>query len=132
MSNRSDSRSTGTVILTVITGIAGVLAVLDVLRFLGLLPATFGRAEFFGVSIVGAILSVIMVSIWFWSAGRLWQRDRQGWAFVVFVAVMYLILNISYYFGGTPLGALLPSFLISALVLFIAYRPGTKKDFGRI
>jgi hypothetical protein len=132
MSTESSSRSVGAVILAIIAAIAGILAVIDVLRYLSILPVVaFGEVQFFGVSIIGAIMAAIVAAIWFWAANKLWNQDEQGWQFVVIIAIVYLIFDLFALISGTPLWALGPSILISGLALIIAFLPGTKAGFGR-
>ena len=132
MSTGTSSRSVGAAILAIMAAIAGVLAVIDVLRYLGILPAVaFGPVDLFGVTIIGAIMAAIVAAIWFWAARLLWNHDEQGWLFVVVIAIVYLIFDLIALIGGTPLWALGPSILISALALIVAFLPGTKAAFGR-
>ena len=124
-------RSVGASILAVIAAIAGILAIIDVLRYLGLLPVTFGPLQFFGFSFIGAILAAIVAAIWFWAAQKLWNQDQQGWLFIVVMAVLYLILDFVALISGTPLSSLMASVTICVLVLIVALLPGTKSSFGQ-
>ena len=124
-------RSVGASILAVIAAFAGILAVIDVLRYLSLLPFSFGPLNFFGFSFFGAILAGISAAIWFWAAQKLWNSDAQGWLFIVVLAVFYLILDFVALISGTPFSSVSASVFISALVLVVALLPGTKSSFGQ-
>ena len=124
-------RSVGASILAVIAAFAGILAVIDVLRYLSLLPFSFGPLSFFGFSFFGAILAGISAAIWFWAAQKLWNSDAQGWLFIVVLAIFYLILDFVALISGTPFSSISASVVISALVLVVALLPGTKSSFGR-
>ena len=71
------NRSIGASILAVIAVFAGILAVIDVLRYMGLLPFSLGPLQFFGFSVIGAILAALVTAIWFWAAKKLWDQDEQ-------------------------------------------------------
>ena len=82
------NRPIAATILAILAVIAGVIAILDVLRYLGLLPILqLGEMEFFGISILGAILAGIVALIWFGVARGLWNLDPQSWTFVVVIAM---------------------------------------------
>jgi hypothetical protein len=121
-----------TVILTVLAVLAGLLAALDVLRYLGILPlASLGEVDFFGTSIIGAILAALLAAVWFWAAQKLWDLDPQGWQFVVLVAIFYLAFDLVAIIGGTPVQAMLPSIIITGLALILALLPGTRDAYGQ-
>lgn len=124
-------RSVGASILAVVAAFAGILAVVDVLRYLGLLPFSFGPLQFFGASFFGAILAGISAAIWFWAAQKLWNSDAQGWLFIVVLAVFYLIMDFVALISGTPFSSVSASVVISVLVLVVALLPGTKSSFGQ-
>ena len=126
------NRPIAVTILAVLAAIAGILAVLDVLRLLGILPiAALGPMNFFGVSILGAILAAIVAVIWFWAARGLWNLDPQAWLFVVSIAVIYLIFDVIAIIGGSSFQSVLPSIVISGLALILGLLPGTKDAFGQ-
>jgi hypothetical protein len=119
-------------ILAILAVIAGILAALDVLRYLGILSiATLGPIDFFGVSILAAIMAGIVAAIWFWAAVKLWNLDPQGWLFVVVIAAGYLIFDLVAILGGSSFQAMLPSIVVSALALILGILPGTKEAFGQ-
>ena len=126
------NRPVAVTILAILALIAGILAVLDVLRLLGILPiGSLGPINFFGVSILGAILAAIVAVIWFWAARGLWNLDPQAWLFVVVIAVLYLIFDVIAIIGGTSVQAVLPSIVISGLALILGLIPSTKAAFGQ-
>ena len=126
------NRPVAVTILAILAVIAGILAVLDVLRLLGILPvASLGPMNFFGVSILGAILAAIVAVIWFWAARALWNLDPQGWLFIVAIAALYLIFDVIAIIGGTPFQSVLPSIVISGLALILGLIPSTKAAFGQ-
>jgi len=125
-------RPIGVTILAILAVIAGVLAIFDVLRMLGLLPMiNLGPINFFGFSILGAILAGIMAAIWLWVAGRLWNVDPQGWLFVVVLAIIYLIFDVVALIGGSSFQAMWPSMLVTGIILLYCLVPGTRKAFGQ-
>jgi hypothetical protein len=120
---------TGT-LLALLAALAGVLAIGDVLRYLGILPIiSLGPVEFFGVSILGAILAAVVAVIWFWAARGLWNMDPQAWLFVVVIAVVYLIFDVIAIIGGSSFQAMLPSIIVSALALILAVLPSTREAY---
>jgi hypothetical protein len=123
-------RSVGASILAVIAVFAGIVAIIDVLRYLGFL---FSPLSFFspGFGFIGAIMAGIVAAIWFWAAQKLWAQDEQGWLFMVVMAIVYLIFDFVALLGGNSFSSMLTSVVISALILVIAFLPGTKEGFGR-
>jgi hypothetical protein len=126
------NRPLAVTLLAILAAIAGILAVVDVLRYLGLLPiAALGPVDFFGVSILGAIMAGIVAAIWFWAAVRLWNLDPQGWLFVVVIAIVYLIFDFVAILGGSSFQSMAPSIIISGLALILGILPSTREAFGQ-
>ena len=126
------NRPVAVTILAILAIIAGIVSILDVLRYLGLLPiAALGELEFFGVSILGAIMAAIVALIWFWAAKMLWTLDARGWLFTVSISLIYLIFDALALLGGTTWQALLPSLIITVLAFILCLLPGTKAAFGQ-
>ena len=124
-------RSAGAVILAIIAIFAGIVAVIDTLRYLHILPiATFGEARFFGFSIFGALLSGVVAVIWFGVARQLWNEDPRGLSFVMIISILFLIFDVIYWIGGTPIHILMPSIIVNAIALIISILPSTKETFG--
>ena len=119
-------------LLAILAALAGLLAIVDVLRYLGLVSwFNIGPVEFFGQSIIGAILAGIVAVIWFWAARGLWNLDEQAWLFVVVIAIVYLIFDFVAILGDSSFQAMLPSIVVSGLALILALLPSTQKAFGR-
>jgi hypothetical protein len=126
------NRPIAVTVLAILAAIAGILAVVDVLRYLGILPiAALGPIDFFGVSILGAILAAVVAVIWFWAAVKLWNLDPQGWLFVVVIAVIYLIFDVVAILGRSSFQAMLPSIIVSGLALILGILPSTREAFGQ-
>jgi hypothetical protein len=119
-------------VLAILAVIAAILAILDALRYSGILPiAALGPLNFFGVSFVGVILSVIVALIWLAVARQLWNVDPQGWLFVVVIAIVYLIFDFVAMLGGSSFQAVLPSLIVNAIALILAVLPNTRAAFGQ-
>ncbi len=126
------NRPIAVTILAILAVIAGIIAIFDTLRYLGLAPiATFGSLEFFGFSFIGAIMAGIVALIWFWDAKMLWTLDPRGWTFTIAIAVIYLIFDILAVIGRSSWQAMLPSIVVSVLVIILCLLPGTKTAFGQ-
>jgi hypothetical protein len=126
------NRPIAVTVLVVLAVIGALLAVLDVLRYLGILPlASLGEIDFFGTSILGAIIAAIVAAIWFWAARGAWNLDPQAWLFMVSIAAIYLIFDIVAIIGGSDFQAMLPSLIVSGLALILGLLPGTKEAFGQ-
>jgi hypothetical protein len=122
------NRSFGLVVLGALAAVLGVLHAIDVLIYLGILASALsGGGSFFGISILGAILTGIVAWIWFWAAGGLWQRDAQAWRFVVLVAIVSLVFDALAIVGGTPLTVRMPSIVLAGLALILALLPSTRE-----
>lgn len=119
-------------ILAVLTAITGIVAVVDALRFFKILPvAGLGQLEFFGFAPLAGILSLVVAAIWFSTTRQLLQLDPRGWTFVVVVAIIMLIFEGVALLGGNSAGSLWWSLLLPALVLVLAWLPGTRAAFGQ-
>ena len=119
-------------VLAVLAVVAAIVAVVDALRYAGIMPiAALGPLKFFGVSIIGIILSAIVALIWLAVARQLWSVDPRGWLFVVVIAIVYLIFDFVAMVGGSTFQALLPSLLVNAIALILALLPGTREAFGQ-
>lgn len=124
------NRPIAVTVIAVLAVIAALLAVLDVLRYLGVLPlASLGEIDFFGTSVLGAIIAAIVAAIWFWAARGTWNLDPQAWLFIVSIAAIYLIFDVIAIIGGSEFQAMLPSLIVSGLALILGLLPGTKEAF---
>lgn len=119
-------------LLTILSVIAGIVAIFDTLRYLGLAPVTsLGPINFFGFSFIGAIMAGIVALIWFWDAKMLWTLDPRGWTFTISIAVIYLIFDVIAIIGRSSWQAMMPSIIVSVLVIILCVLPGTKAAFGQ-
>ncbi|HRO25249.1 MAG TPA: hypothetical protein PLR07_13255, partial [Promineifilum sp.] len=103
-------------------------------RFMGWIshPA-FDQMEFFsrGTRWLGALLSLMVAGIWFWTAMRLYELDPRGWLFVVTIAVINLIFLLMALFGGNTFGDILRGVVLNVAALVIGMLPSTKAAFGQ-
>ncbi len=119
-------------LLAILAVIAGIIGIFDTLRYLGLLPvASLGSVDFFGFSFIGAIFAGIVALIWFWDAKMLWTLDPRGWVFTISIGVIYLIFDILAVIGRSSWQAMMPSIIVSGLVIILCLLPGTKAAFGQ-
>ena len=116
------------IILGALAAVLGVLHAIDVMIYLGVVASALtGANSFFGVGLLGALLSGIVAWIWFWAAGGLWQHEEQAWQFVVVIAIISLIFDGIAILGGTPLEVRVPSLVLAAVALILALLPGTRE-----
>ena len=89
--------------------------------------------EFFsrGTRWLGALLSLLVAGIWFWTAMRLYELDPRGWLFVVTIAVINLIFLLMALFGGNTFGDILRGVVLNVAALVIGMLPSTKAAFGQ-
>ena len=126
------NRPFAVMLLAALAAVAGVIGIIDVLRFLGFLSiAQLGPVEFYGTSIIGAIMAAIVAAIWFWVMLMLWRLDPRGWIFGVVIAIVYLIFDFVAVLGGTTWQAMALSIIVNVVALILALLPGTKKAFGQ-
>jgi hypothetical protein len=114
--------------------LAALAALFDAARYMGWLPiATFGEIKFFmpNVQWFAAIMAVILAVIWFMVAGWIWNLNPSGWLFMVVIAVVNLIFLFLAVLGQTTFTSVLAQIVINALVLILAFLPGTQRAFGR-
>ena len=122
------TRSAGLIILGALAAVLGVLSCIDVFIYLGVVASSLmGSSSFFGIGLLGAILSGILAWIWFWAAGGLWLGDQQAWVFVVAVAALTLIFDLLAVIGGTPLQVRMPSVILAGIALILALLPTTRQ-----
>lgn len=124
-------------ILIVLAVIAGILALLDAARYMGWLPVSIttllGEIKFVlpSANWFGALLSALVGVIWFVVAGWLYNLNPSGWMFMVVMAIFNLILLVLAILGQTTFTAVLVQVLVNALVLILAFLPGTRAAFGQ-
>jgi hypothetical protein len=117
-------------LLALLAGLQAVIAAYHTLQYLHILPFSLGPMSFFGFDLLGALVWGLSAAIYIWAAVKLWQLDIQGWTFAALMAGWILILDIVEAIGATPLQAVLPSMLVSALVLLYCLLPGTRDNFS--
>ena len=118
-------RTAAIYILAIIAVIAGIVAVVDTTRYLGWF---YSPLDFIGSPLIGAILSGLLAVMWFSVAYMIWILNPQGWFFMV--AVVVLVIDLLSLISGSPIELLLPSILISGLVLILGLLPSTRREFG--
>lgn len=120
-------------LLTLLAILAGVAAIFDTLRMLGLLPiGTLWELKFYDRSWLGALLSGLMVAIWFMTAWQLWNLDPRGWFFIVFVAILYLVFLGLAALGGSTWQSVLPGVIVSSVVILLSLLTSTRGAFGQV
>lgn len=119
-------------LLALLAGAAFVVAVIHTLQMLHLFPISgpFGQAHFFAFDLLGALLWGVMAAIYLWVFRMLWRLDPQGWLFLVFIAVLNLIMAGLSILGASNWQAMLPALLVNGLVLLYGMLPGTKAAFS--
>lgn len=120
-------RTAAIYILAIIAVIAGIVAVVDTTRYLGWF---YSPLDFVGSPLIGAILSGLLAAMWFSVAYMIWILNPQGWFFMVAIAVVVLVIDLLSLISGSPIELLLPSILISGLVLILGLLPSTRREFG--
>ena len=120
-------RTAAIYILAIIAVIAGIVAVIDTSRYLGWF---YSPLDFIGSPLIGAILTGLVAAMWFSAAYMIWILNPQGWLFMVTLAVFALAIDLLSLISGTPIELLLPSILISGLVLILGLLPSTRREFG--
>jgi len=126
----TQSRPFGVTVLALLAFLQAIIAAYHALQFLHILPFSLGPMTFFGSDLLAAALWAVTAAIYVWAGLRLWQLDIRGWMFAALMAGWILILDIFEAVGATPLSAVLPSMLVSALVLVYCLWPGTRDHFS--
>jgi hypothetical protein len=129
MSATKPSRPIGITILAVLALLAALIALMHTLQMLHILPFFLGPVKFFSFDLIGAIIWGVMTALYAWLFRSLWTVDLRGWLFVIFLAILNLIMAGVSILGATTLGAMLPAIIINALVLIYALSPGVKEAF---
>jgi hypothetical protein len=123
------TRPIGVTILAILAFIAAIVNIYHALQYFGILPHFLGPVRFFGVDILGALLYLVLAAIWFWVGRMLWNLDRQGWTFVVAIAVIEIVFSLLAVLGQSTFAAQLPGMIIAAIVLIYALSSGVKNAF---
>ncbi len=129
MSTAKTHRPIGITILAVLALLAALMALLHTLQMLHILPFFLGPVRFFSFDLIGAIIWGVMTALYAWLFRMLWTVNLRGWLFVVFLAVLNLIMDAISVLGASTLGAMLPSIIVNVIVLIYAQSPGVKEAF---
>ncbi|MES0361652.1 MAG: DUF4332 domain-containing protein, partial [Anaerolineales bacterium] len=125
-------RPFGVTVLAVLAAIAAIIAIIHTLQMLHLFPISgpFGQFSFFTFDLLGAILWGVLALIYIWVMNMLRNLDPQGWLFVAALSALNLILAVISIIGQSTWQAMLPSIVVSGLILIYTLLPGTKEAFG--
>ena len=129
MSTAKPHRPIGITILAVLALLATLAALLHTLQMLHILPFFLGPVQFFTFDLIGAILWGVMTALYAWLFRAMWTMDLRGWLFVIFLAVLNLIMDGLSIIGASALTAMLPSLIVNVLILIYALSPGVKDAF---
>jgi hypothetical protein len=117
-------------VLALLAGLACLVNGAVALLFFGALPLTiFGRPEFFGKALLGAILCTILALVWAWIAGDLWNFGFQSSKFLVAFALANVVFGVIALIGSTPWLVILPGLLASVLILVLSLSAGIGERF---
>jgi hypothetical protein len=125
------SRPFGVTLIALLALLQALIAAFHTLQFLHILPFSLGPMTVFGFDLLGAILWGASALAYLWAARALWQMEESGWMFAVLLSGWIVILDVIELIGVTPLQAVLPSLVVSAIVLIYCLWPGTRDAFYR-
>jgi hypothetical protein len=129
MSSTKPRRPICITLLAVLALLAALAALMHTLQMLHILPFFLGPVKFFSFDLIGAIVWGVMTALYAWLFRALWTVDLRGWLFVIFLAVLNLIMAGITILGATTLGAVLPTIIINIVILIYALSPGVKEAF---
>ena len=124
-------------LLVILAVVAGILALLDAARYMGWLPFTvpvMGNEIQFVVpsaSWFAAGMSALVGVIYFVVAGWLYNLNPSGWLFVVVIAIINIIFLFLAIIGQTTFASVSLQLIVNAILLLLAFLPGTQAAFGR-
>lgn len=124
------SRPFGVTLLAVLATLAAIVAAIHALQFLHLLPFFLGPMAFFGFDLFAALLWTLSAVIYVWRAKMLWELNPRGWLSVVILACLNVLFGIIAVIGASTFAALLPSFIVNALILVYCLWPRTREAFA--
>ena len=124
------SRPIGVTILAVLAALAAISAIVNTLQMLGFLRPGGWILDFFGISILGAIMWGLLAAIYIWLVKMLWNVDPRGWLFLVLLSALNLIMAVVSILGKSTWQAMMPAIVLNGLVLIYCLLPGTKAAFG--
>ncbi|HEX2324759.1 MAG TPA: hypothetical protein VHQ00_05125 [Chloroflexota bacterium] len=125
-------RPFGVILLAILAGVSALGALWHTLQYLGIVPVTLGRLQFYGVDLLGAVLWGLTAAVWIWAVVNLWNLNPQALLFVTLLAGWQLILAVLSIFGASDFQAVLPTILIAGAILLYALSPGVRRNFGMV
>ena len=128
----NQKRPFGVVLLAILAGLAAVVAAWHTLQFLGIVPVTVGRLQFYGVDLLGAALWGVTAAIWIWAAVNLWGVNAQALTFVTILAGWNLILALLSWLGASDFQAVLPALLLNGIILLYSLSQRTNQAFRTV
>ncbi|HVG96119.1 MAG TPA: hypothetical protein VNK05_04430 [Chloroflexota bacterium] len=128
----NSSRPFGVVLLAILAGLEAVVAAWHTLQYLGIVPVTLGRLQFYGVDLLGAVLWGLTTAVWVWAVVNLWRLNPQALLFVTLLAGWNLILAVASWLGASDFQAVLPALLLNGIILIYALSQRTNQAFGRV
>jgi hypothetical protein len=132
MSTVAKHRPFGVTLLAILAGISALAALWHTLQYLGIVPVTLGRLQFYGFDLLGAVLWGLTVAVWIWAVVNLWGLNPQALLFVSLLAGWNLILAVVSLFGASDFPALLPALLINGIILSYSLSSGVRRSFGLV
>jgi hypothetical protein len=125
-------RPFGVVLLAVLAGLEALVAAWHTLQYLGIVPVTLGRLQFYGVDLLGAVLWGLTTAVWVWAVVNLWRLNPQALLFVTLLAGWNLILAVLSWLGASDFQAVLPALLLNGIILIYGLSQRTNQAFGRV
>ena len=125
-------RPFGVILLAILAGVSALGALWHTLQYLGIVPVTLGRMQFYGVDLLGAVMWGLTAAVWIWAVVNLWNLNPQALLFVTLLAGWQLILAVLSLFGASDFQAVLPTILIAGVILLYALSPGVRRNFGMV
>ena len=101
-----------------------MVAAWHTLQYLGILPVTLGRLQFYGVDLLGAALWGLTAAVWVWAVVNLWRLNPQALLFVTLLAGWNLILAVLSWLGASDFQAVLPALLLNGGILLYSLSSG--------
>jgi hypothetical protein len=128
----TQSRPFGVVVLAILAGLEAVVAAYHTLQYLGIVPVTLGRLQFYGVDLLGAVLWGLTAAVWVWAVVNLWRLNPQALLFVALLAGWNLILAVLSWLGASDFQAVLPALVLNGVILLYALAQRTRRAFGAV
>jgi hypothetical protein len=119
-------------VLAILAGLEAVVAAYHTLQYLGIVPVTLGRLQFYGVDLLGAVLWGLTAAVWVWAVVNLWRLNPQALLFVALLAGWNLILAVLSWLGASDFQAVLPALVLNGVILLYALAQRTRRAFGAV